>query len=319
MRFFSTVGNLAKLAVFVLVLSLAGFAQVTLRNALDADGDNKADFYLFRPANGTWYIADNNGGSTSQALGAANTDHMVPGDYDGDGRGDVAVWRSTTGTWIRILSSTNTVVSTVWGKKGDEPVARDYDGDGKTDLAFVRRANGKMRWYIIYSSTGVSASKEYGLATDYAIPGDYNGDGKFDFAVHRPGTTATSPGTFLILAGRQKISLAFGQSNDIVVPGDYDGDGKTDIAVVREGAKAEATLQWIIRRSSDEAIETRFWGSTGTDITAQNDYDGDGRTELVVWRNSTGRFYIYNLADNSMSQVVWGQPSDIPVATYDSH
>ena len=35
MRFFSTVGNLAKLAVFVLVLSLAGFAQVTLRNALD--------------------------------------------------------------------------------------------------------------------------------------------------------------------------------------------------------------------------------------------------------------------------------------------
>lgn len=319
MRFFSTAGSLAKLAVFVLIFNLAAIAQVSLRTALDADGDDRADFYLFRPASGKWHVAHSGGGTSEQALGAANTDHMVPGDYDGDGRGDFAVWRATNGTWYRILSSNNTLVTTVFGKSGDEPVARDYDGDGKTDLAFVRRASGKMRWYITYSSTGVAASKEFGLSTDFVAPGDYNGDGKFDMAVHRPGATAAASGRFLIVAGRQKMDITFGRSGDIVVPGDYDGDGKTDIAVVREGSNRDSTLQWVIRRSSDGVVETRMWGVTSTDFTAQNDYDGDGRTDLVIWRNTNGKFYILNLANNSMTQVEWGEPSDMPVAVYDSH
>lgn len=319
MRFFSTVGNAAKLAGIVLIFSLAAFAQVSLRTALDADGDNRADFYLFRPTNNTWYVSHSGGGTAQQTLGAANTDHMVPGDYDGDGKGDFAVWRASNGTWYRILSSTNTMVSTVWGKNGDEPVARDYDGDGKTDLAFVRRSGGKMRWYILYSSTGLSLSKEFGVATDFVAPGDYNGDGRFDMAVHRPGSTASAASRFIALAGREKIDLTFGRSGDIVVPGDYDGDGKTDIAVVREGPKPDSTLQWIIRRSSDGTIQTRMWGVTSTDFTAQNDYNGDGRTDLVIWRNTNGRFYILDLASNEMSQVVWGEPSDMPVAAYDSH
>jgi hypothetical protein len=62
-----------------------------------------------------------------------------------------------------------------------------------------------------------------------------------------------------------------------------------------------------------------MWGVTSTDFTAQNDYDGDGRTDLVVWRNTNRRFYILNLATNAMSQVEWGESSDMPVAVYDSH
>ena len=84
----------------------------------------------------------------------------------------------------------------------------------------------------------------------------------------------------------------FGQSNDIVVPGDYDGDGNTDLAVVREGSSPTDNLTWIIRYSTTGEIKTKNWGVTGTDLTAQNDYDGDGKTDMAVWRNSNGQFYV---------------------------
>ena len=105
-----------------------------------------------------------------------------------------------------------------------------------------------------------------------------------------------------------------------MVPGDYDGDGKTDLAVVREGAAPTDNLNWYYRASTTGQMVGPYpWGVTGTDLLAQNDYTGDGKTDLGIWRNSVGRFYVFNPANGGITVVNWGQPSDYPIASYDTH
>jgi spore coat protein A, manganese oxidase len=105
-----------------------------------------------------------------------------------------------------------------------------------------------------------------------------------------------------------------------VAPGDYDGDGKTDIAFVREGLTPTDVLNWYYRSSmTGQLVGPVAWGVTGTDLLAQNDYSGDGKTDLGIWRNSDGKFYVFNPVNSGITVVNWGQPSDYPVASYDTH
>ncbi len=317
---FAALGKTALLAALLTFLALPSFAQVSLRNAFDADGDDRADYMVFRPANNRWYILGSTGIIREQEWGVANDDWMVPGDYDNDGFADVAVWREPTGVWYVIHSSTNTFSAQSWGQAGDEPVARDYDADGRTDLAVVRRTGGNMIWYILNSSTGSFDARQFGISTDFTAPGDYDGDGRFDVAVQRAGATPTSLATFYINTGTSYEAHVFGQSNDLVAPGDYDGDGKTDIAVVREGTTPSSNLNWYYRSSITGGLVGPYtWGVTSTDLLAQNDYTGDGKTDIAVWRNSDGNFYILNPATGGMSAVGWGQPNDFPITSYDTH
>jgi hypothetical protein len=158
-----------------------------------------------------------------------------------------------------------------------------------------------------------------GISTDFTAPGDYDGDGKFDMAVQRPGATPTSQSTFYIQTATSYQVIPFGESNDLVVPGDWDGDGKTDIAVVREGSTPTSNLTWYVRQSSNGQMTIFTWGVTGTDLLAQNDYSGDGKTEYAIWRNTNGRFYIFNPVNGNISVINWGEPGDFPVASYDTH
>ncbi len=311
----------ASILTFLALTSLV-FGQTSLREALDYDKDNKADLVIYRPSDSTWYILKSSGVINVQPFGIANEDYRTPGDFDGDGIGDLAVWRDANGTWYRINSSDGTFRVQSWGLAGDEPVARDYDGDGITDLAVVRDSGGVLTWYVFLLGSNGFFSTPFGLTGDYVIPGDYDGDLSFDFAVMRPGPTLSSPATFYFSNSLGYQFFEFGLSDDLVAPGDYDNDGKTDIALVRGGAAASDLLTWYIRQSgSNNAVATYQFGLTGTDVLVQNDYDGDGKTDIAVWRNTDGRFYWLTSGDNNFTMRVewWGLPNDIPVASYDTH
>ena len=199
-------------------------------------------------------------------------------------------------------------------------VMGDFAGTGAADFTVYRRDRGQ--WLI-----RGGAPLTFGGAADVPVVGDYDGDGLCDIALWRPTTGVWSVlhssdgyqfGSMLrVQWGRQS-------SGDVPVPGDYDGDGRTDIAVWRR-----STGVWYILTSESEydtaSPLTLRWGTgPAKDVPVPADYDGDGTTDIAVWRATTGTWYVLESTNDfdpgRHLKIQWGRgrQKDIPVpADYD--
>ncbi len=301
---------------------------------IDFDGNGRTDLTVVRNTGGgpsgqiTWFI---NYGGTSTTVASAwglSGDFFVPVDYDGDQKTDIAVWRAgapTVASFYILQSATNTVRVEVFGQTGDDPtIVDDYNGDGKADLAVYRagaNSGDQSIWFYRASVGGPVIYTPWGQNGDFVAPGDYDGDGKADFVVQR--NNGGGQARFWMNQTTAGISsVVFGTPTDVIVPGDYDGDGKTDLAVVR-GVGGQ--YNWFVRPSSTGAISggpTAVFGSSATDFTAQGDYDGDGKTDIGIWRPSAvpgESIFWYSGSTSGAFGVPFGQNGDYPVANYNGH
>jgi hypothetical protein len=89
-----------------------------IRVPADYDGDGRTDLAIWKPANGTWYIATSTGSQQTVQWGAPG-DRPVPADYDGDGRTDRAVYRPSTRTWWITYSSDGSTHTALYGEPDD--------------------------------------------------------------------------------------------------------------------------------------------------------------------------------------------------------
>jgi hypothetical protein len=107
-------------------------------------------------------------------------------------------------------------------------------------------------------------------------------------------------------------------ASDTLVPGDYDGDGKTDVAVFRRffGSNAMRNDVWYILRSSDNAFRATTWVPNTQwyyyDLPISGDFDGDGKTDLAVFRNSDAigdiaRFMVLQSSTETATNPIWGR------------
>ena len=210
---------------------------------------------------------------------------------------------------IALARKTSSFLARIRDHKSD-----DYDGDGTSDLAVWRPTDGT--WHVTLSSSGAQTVQQWGQAGDIPVPGDYDGDGKTDFAVWRP-----SEGNWYVINSSTQAHTVrqWGQAGDIPVPGDYDGDGKTDFAVWRPGNGT-----WYVIDSSTNQTSVVPWPFPANpfpyaqvgDVPVPGDYDGDGRTDLALWRPSIGEWFVQESRGGGLTIPIlqqWGQATDVPV------
>jgi hypothetical protein len=109
-----------------------------------------------------------------------------------------------------------------------------------------------------------------------------------------------------------------GQIKIATTPSDFDGDGRTDIRVLRAADYGFYTLN-----SKSNSVSFNSFGGLGTLNSASDDYDGDGRGDLVTFfiAGTGGNSRIWRIlqtGSNTVREVYWGLVTDqIVPADYD--
>ncbi|MEE8368205.1 MAG: VCBS repeat-containing protein [Thermoanaerobaculia bacterium] len=196
---------------------------------------------------------------------------------------------------------------------GVSAAGSDYNGEGTSDLAVYNSTT--YRWKV----RGERKKVKFGAPNALPVPGDYDGDGRTDRAYFD-----AVQGLWKV---RNQFTISeFGQAGDLPAPGDYDGDGKTDPAFFRP-----STGTWHIADAADIEVAAAVtvagakyssllvadevtFGQMG-DVPIPGDYDGDGVTDLAIYRPSK-RLWIVK----DQKRFKFGKSGSIPVAAdYDGN
>jgi hypothetical protein len=205
-----------------------------------------------------------------------------------------------------------------WGLANDVPIPADFDGDNITDYNVVRNQGGKKFWYCYNPVKDTHTVNQWGLTTDKAVTGDFDKDGLADRAVIRI-QSGTLAWYVQQSSNLQLRAFFFGSTGDKPVLGDFDGDGATEVSVARPEMGG---LTWHILNSngnlSYSQTKSFTWGLS-TDKPVAEDYDGDGRSDLAVFRPSDGGWYILRSSDGGYDFRNFGTATDKPQpADYDN-
>ena len=235
-------------------------------------------------------------------------------DFDGDGKADFAVTRDIDGLryWY-ILQSTDGFRGFQWGNNTDQNAAGDYDGDGKTDIAIFRKEPVsppimRFSYWINGSQAGVmtSVTQTNNYPQSVSVQQDYDGDGKTDRAyTHQNGTVQIE-----LSGGSGRAYRVYGIPIKI---GDTNGDAKAEVAFYDENT------QIIDRTYVDNTMGRQqiSYGLAGDQFVAA-DFDGDGKGDLTVFRQSDGTWWWIRSSDNVVNAATFGTTGDVPVpADYD--
>ncbi|HYH02340.1 MAG TPA: FG-GAP-like repeat-containing protein, partial [Bacillota bacterium] len=193
-----------------------------------------------------------------------------------------------------------------YGCDGDMPnvpwVDSSYQGTGKT-LPMT-----KFGWQQGNAAYGYSQCfyrTDLPLNKVQYTPGDFNGDGKTDLIV------TNASGSVWTLSGGVGTTYQFSQpyaryemtlGNVQYTPGDFNGDGKTDVIVTLSSGS-----YWYLSTGMDNAFKP-YQAYVRTDFTLGNvqftpgDFNGDGKTDILVTTGS-GTYWYYSTGSGNAYQI----------------
>jgi hypothetical protein len=104
-------------------------------------------------------------------------------------------------------------------------------------------------------------------------------------------------------------------------PNDYDGDGRTDLSILRfpsVSPPATAQVTWWNLNSTGGPQNFNF-GDANQDFPAPGDYDGDGITDIALYRagatvGAQSKFFIFRSVNSTVAVINFGLNGDRPVA-----
>jgi RHS repeat-associated protein len=252
----------------------------------------------------------------------------TPGDFNGDGKTDLiittdsgSVWQINTGTGCGYQAYQIQYSNSSYTLGNVQFTPADLNGDGRTDVIATTSAGS---YWLLSNGTGNSyrqvqahSRSDLSLGKVQFTTGDFNGDGKTDIIA----TTASgsywyhSSGTgnsYQIYYANLRADLHLGEVQ--FTPGDFNGDGKTDLIYT-----TSAGSYWYISDGNDQPYHA-YSPYYRVDLTygkvqyIPGDFNGDGKTDLVVstsqgsyWYISTGNggpyTYPYSRSDLRLGEI----------------
>jgi len=274
------------------------------------------------------------GDAITDGLGGTSLEFPNQGNYTDGPADDPIIYRNGTGTPANtyiVRNPDGSASYTPWGNLATDYIGAegDYDGDGLMDPTVVR-ATSNFVWWVLRSSDHTVMTFSFGAtdSTDVPLPGaDYTGDGKDDPAVARINALNHNITWYVgTTTGAQISQTPWGNyDTDFSMPGgDYDGDGKADYMVWR-GFGDTVNGTWYLKTSSGNVSYTQF-GIPGSDASAirdiplrAGDYDGDGKTDIAIYRRSSLTFYVLRSSGGVQTQQ-WGDSSagvgNVPIGSF---
>jgi hypothetical protein len=234
----------------------------------------------------TVMVSDGAGGTDSQALAVTvlNVNEFPPVITSNGGGGSAAISRPEN----------QTAVTTVTATDGDNDVLT-YSISGGADAAK----------FAIDASSGALT---FVSAPDFENPTDVGANNVYDVAVSASdGSLSDTQSIAVTVTDASESALNWAANNSV----DFDGDRITDFGLYRGLSPADSL--WHAPGTAGGGPFQIYFGAT-SDIPVPGDYDGDGRTDAVIYRPSTGLWYGPRTgAAQIVIQIILGQPGDIPV------
>lgn len=203
--------------------------------------------------------------------------------------------------------------------------ARDIDGAAAVDS--VQQINTQFRVggtgdYANVTGGYIADASQGGTATlvtpvNVTLPASANNQALVEIRIMT--TNALGSDEFI---GIDDISVTGtgGPVAPVDAPQDFNGDGKSDYVVVRNvGGGASGQIRWFYNTSgTGDPTVALDWGLNG-DYFLTEDFDGDLKDDVTVWRPTNSTFYILQSLTNTVRIDQFGIPTDIPkvIGDYD--
>ncbi len=275
---------------------------------LDFDGNGVSDVLVHNARTGEveiWAIANGKVlreyGLPTLPDGAAIVGNA---DYDGNGTADVLTENASTGEltiWLirngRVLGGgplAERLVSS-WEVAG----SADYDRDGMGDiLVYNLEQNRAEIWYM--DGLDVAEIREYGLPSgaEIAGSGDYDGDGRMDLLLYREGKLEYGRiGSGSVVAHKLNAPFPFTAA---FATGDHDGDGRSDVTAEFPNGPVLVSLMG----PRGLGVPRSLANHGRVEVVGSGYFDGDDRSDLLIWDDHAGRHYIYLMLGTNVRKSV---------------
>ena len=280
----------------------------------DLDGDGKSDIVLLADSmNGSFQtrFSDGTGHFTTPAsYSSTGFPRVAAGDFNGDGKSDLAVsYYNPNSISFYINSGAGFLnampAASLTGLPGGQFLltTADFNHDSKTDLIYLNQTTNIVSIFINNGAVSFTRTDYPVLAhSSQARTGDFNGDGKLDLIVGQyPGFSGGGRVTVLSGDGTGGFTnnVYRGPSLNRGTTGEFTGDNITDVLDIFYNNTTGATSLDIWVKSCNVLPNPK----------GIVDYDGDGSTDLAVWRPSDGNWIIKQSSDGVTRTQQWGSGS----------